>query len=236
MMIYTRLKKKQKILEIKFEQARAAYTQADKDWEKIKSKDARKLKKDRSEKTKQLESTKNYLEQFKNERRDLISKYGIDVIGYGFFEESQDCIQVSPTKGIKWPAPWYDDVIQSSLENKKCMVCLQEFEEESETHNHIKSLLGQGTNDDFEKKMSKARGGFSSRNKTIKDFNDDLEKIDTHISAKEFEIKDQVDAINKLSDEISALGKWMIRLIKQKKAWKEHLAKEKKLLAHTTKN
>ena len=224
-------KEEAKDLEIKFEQAHAAYTQADKDWEKIKSKDARKLKKERSEKTKQLESTKNYLEQFKNERRDLISKYGIDVIGYGFFEESQDCFEVSPKKGIKWPAPWYDDVIQSSLENKKCMVCLQEFEEESETYNHIKSLLGQGTNDDFEKKMSKARGGFSSRNKTIKDFNDDLEKIDTHISAKEFEIKDQVEAIDKLSDEISALGKMDDQVAQAEKSLERTFSEREKALS-----
>lgn len=193
-------------LKQKYKQANQQYIEADKLWEKIKSKDARNLKKERDSKKKTLSTTKGYLESFNNDRRNLISKYGTDVIGYGFFEEARDCFKLSTNEPVKFPDPHYNDIIQGSLDNKKCLVCLQEFEENSETYNYIQSLLSEVSNEDFDNKITRARGGFESRQNTIDNFNNDLEKIDTDIANTTIDIKSQDNDIKKLNQKIEAFA------------------------------
>tara|TARA_B100001939_G_scaffold316551_1_gene302553 strand:- start:791 stop:2839 length:2049 start_codon:yes stop_codon:yes gene_type:complete len=193
-------------LKQKYKQAEKKYNDANKLWEKIKSKDARKLKEERDAKKKTLSTTKGYLESFKSDRRKLISRYGTDVIGYGFFEETADCFKLSTNEPVKFPNPQYNEIIQGSLDNKKCLVCLQDFEENSDTHKYIQSLLSEVSNKDFDEKFTRARGGFESRQNTIQNFNTDLDKIDTNIANTTIDIKSQDNYIKELNDKIEAFA------------------------------
>jgi DNA sulfur modification protein DndD len=186
---------KQKISEEAFKKAKEA-------WDEVKSFDAKKLK---NEESKSLNIIKGFdadIKNLENDRRSLIAKYGIDIMGFPFVADAKNHLSDASEKG--YPSQYHKQIIEDSLEESECKLCERPFDKNGSIKNLLNTKIAIAVDDDLQDRIHKTRASIREVENSIETFADELNDLDNKIAKK---IKQKSDESDELSITQAAIKK-----------------------------
>ena len=68
-----------------------------------------------------VDGLKETIKGLKDARRDLIPKFGIDILGYAFADKTSQLIKAAGDEG--YPSTYHKKIINDSLADEECKLC-----------------------------------------------------------------------------------------------------------------
>ena len=116
--------KKRKRSKEKYEEAKVLTELAEKSWDELKGFDANNKRRTKRQEA-LVDGLKETIKGLKDARRDLIPKFGIDILGYAFADKTSQLIKAAGDEG--YPSTYHKKIINDSLADEECKLCERSF-------------------------------------------------------------------------------------------------------------
>ena len=173
-------------------------------WEDIKSFDAKELNTNKEACEKRIDIIKNQIEGYQSSRRLLISKYGIDIIGYSFTEEA--AVRLSEAGERGYPSKYHKQIIRDSLEDDECKLCERDFKKDQKIKDLLKNKIAIAVDEDLTSRIGKTNASIGGAETALKNFTDELETLETNINKAEINKSQEESVLNDLNAKIEKIA------------------------------
>jgi DNA repair exonuclease SbcCD ATPase subunit len=196
-------KNKKKEADRKYDETEEAFKIAEKAWGLVKNSDAKSLKEQRDESQKRLSAINKELINLQNRKKDLIRKYGIDILGFTFTETAQK--KLKEAGDIGYPSKFHKTIINDSLADDECKLCERSFKKEPSVKEKLKEKLTLSFDGDLQDRLGLVHGSIGTSLIAIQEFTIEIDQINLDISGKQIEKDEEKSKFELLQAQISAL-------------------------------
>lgn len=151
----------------------------------------------RTDKERQLERTKNDINEINQDIINWIGKRGIPIASRKLTQVSLDFINEQDLKG-KIPSPFNEELVKSILKNEEC-ICNRPVTPESAEWRAISSLSDKAPNADAQRRVINAKGRISQLRQELNDAPGEFKKLRARLA-------DKISFREQLEHEIGELG------------------------------
>lgn len=176
--------------------AKKATKIAERKWDEIKSFDAKTIREDEKRQKGVVNRIKEEIKILQDERKALIPRYGIDILGYTFVEKTNQLIRDAGDKG--YPSKYHKTIINDSLAEDECKLCERSFKNDKKIKNLLESKLLTSITGELQDQVQMVRATIDRNKEAIDEFNNEISKIESKIDKKTIDL----DGEEKLHQEI----------------------------------
>lgn len=171
----TSANEEKRLADIEFKKAKDA-------WDDVKSFDAKKIKKDEARSLNTIAGIDSDIKNLESQRRSLIAKYGIDILGFPFSNTAKDHLAEASEKG--YPSQYHKQIIEDSIQENECKLCERDFEKDGSTKKLLQTKIAIAVDDDLTDRIGKTRASIREVDKSIDLYSSELTNIDDRIAIK----------------------------------------------------
>lgn len=166
----------------------------------INSAGAKEIQQRRSDKERQLERTKNEINEINQDIIIWIGKRGIPIVSRKLAQVSLDFIDEQSLRG-KIPSPYNEEFVKGLLQSEEC-ICHRPLAPESEEWRAVSSLLNKASNAEALRRVMNAKGQIKQLQLGLNEAPQELKKLRARLA-------DRISFREQLEHEIGELGQKM---------------------------
>tara|TARA_A200000113_G_scaffold30381_1_gene25318 strand:- start:820 stop:2865 length:2046 start_codon:yes stop_codon:yes gene_type:complete len=196
--------KKEEEAKKKYEEAKALTKLAEKAWDELKGFDAKTIRGEQKRQEALVDGLKETIKGLKDARRDLIPKFGIDILGYAFADKTSQLIKAAGDEG--YPATYHKKIINDSLADDECKLCERSFKNDKKIRDLLEDKLETSITGELQNRIAKVSASIDRNTEAIDEFNSEISLIEGKIDKKIPDLEIQEKLLKEIETKIDELA------------------------------